>query len=366
VGVAGSYGKTTMKEVLKQVVSCKLKVVSTPESVNTPVGIARFVLNRVTPDTRILILELGEHYRGDVKELCQIAPPDVSVITGINEAHLERMGSLDNIIATIFEAVEFAKEDSLIILNADDKNVDENYQKFVKQGQKVKEFQISNFKFEKFNQEKLCWEAEAEGLGKIEINLLGEYALSDAAAAIIAAKHLGLSDQEIKMGFLNVKPVEHRLQPIPSAGGVLVIDDSYNGNPEGAKEAIAVLSRFTNRRKIYITPGLVEMGGAAPEIHRQLGKQLAGVADVVILVKDSVTQWIEEGIRNAVIARSASDEAILSENRLPRPSAALGARNDKPIVIWFNTAQEAHEGLKNIIKPGDVVLFQNDWGDQYI
>ena len=130
IAIAGSFGKTTMKEVLKTVLSSQYSVLSTPDSVNTPVGIARFILQHVTSNTKILIAELGEHYEGDIQELCEFLRPDISVITGINEAHLERFENLDITIATIFEAVRFSKNGAAIVLNADSAPIIENYQKY--------------------------------------------------------------------------------------------------------------------------------------------------------------------------------------------------------------------------------------------
>ncbi len=336
IGIAGSYGKTTMKEVLNQVLSEKFKVESTPESVNTPVGIARWVLNKIDESVEIAIVEMGEHYKGDVEQICKIAKPDIAVVTGINEAHLERMKTLNNIVATIFEIVSNTKEAGMVVVNGDDRLVMGNYQKFIWPDHKLQEYKVESIKYKVFDQEKLLWVVEFENIGKLEINLLGEYALGDVDAAIKIAESLGMTNQQIISGVKNIKPVEHRLQPIKSSGDVLVVDDAYNGNPAGVAEAIKVLSRFTSRRKIYITPGLVEMGKNSAEVHKEIGKQLAGVADVVILIKNSVTPWIAEQILN------------------------------KAKVIWFNTAQEAHAELKNILKPGDVILFQNDWGDQYL
>ncbi len=135
----------------------------------------------------------------------------------------------------------------------------------------------------------------------------------------------------------------HRLQPIRSPAGFLIIDDAYNGNSAGVQEAIKVLTHFKDRRKIYITPGLVEIGSAARQVHLEIGRQLASAADVVILIKNSVTEYIESGIMNY---KSGTDR--------------------KPEVFWYKTAPEAHAALKDILKPNDVILFQNDWGDQYI
>jgi UDP-N-acetylmuramyl pentapeptide synthase len=188
----------------------------------------------------------------------------------------------------------------------------ENYKKFVWPDHKVIKFSASggqvsakggsasggeSFKLKQFSPEKLSWICVLESVGEIEIGLLGEYALGDVDAAVKIGKSLGMADEDIKRGIANIKPVEHRLQPIKSAGDILVIDDAYNGNPDGVREAIKVLSRFVNRRKVVITPGLVEMGKSAAEVHRAIGKELAGVADVVILIKNSVTGFIAEGIQ---------------------------------------------------------------------
>lgn len=341
IGIAGSYGKTTMKHVLDIVLSQQFKVAATPESVNTPVGIARWILKNLNESTQIAIVEMGEHYKGDIAQLCQITPPDVAVITGINEAHMERMGNLENVAATIFEIAVGTKANGLVVLNGDNKHILSNSKKFVLPKQKLEYFKQENIKSKNFDVEQLQWEAELDGVGKINVKLLGEYALGDVEAAAIVGKYLGMPTDKMKIGIEKIAAVEHRLQPIKSAGNVLVIDDSYNGNPDGVREAVQVLSRFTDRRKIFITPGLVEMGEAAEEVHRGIGEELAGVADVVILVRNSVTKYIEEGIRQQ-------------------------ATGNRPQVIWFETAPEAHENLKNILKPGDVILFQNDWGDQYL
>ncbi len=340
IGIAGSYGKTTMKEVLSGVLSTKLKVAATPESVNTPVGIARWVLKNINPSVEVAVVEMGEHYKGDVEEVCAIAKPDIAVVTGINEAHLERMKSPESVIDTIFEIVSSSKPGALVLLNADDENVAGNFKQYIWPDHKVERYKTEDLRNSSFNSQTLQWEAEVENFGQIKISLLGSYALGDVSAAIKIAKSLGISNEEVKKGVEKIQPVEHRLQPIKSAGDILVIDDAYNGNSTGVTEAIRALSRFYGRRKIYITPGLVETGSRAAEVHRQIGRELASTADLVILIKNSVTPFIAEGLK------------------------AAGYAPEK--IVWFDTAQAAHEDLKNILKPKDVVLFQNDWGDQYL
>ena len=262
-------------------------------------------------------MEMGAYRRGEIKALCEIATPDIAVLTGINEAHLERFGSIENTIKAKFEIVENAKSDALIVLNNDNFFVRENY-KF--------HLGTRGVDFYKATERQLDYPA---------VPLLGEYIWGTINACVIIAKKLGMNDQEILRGIAKIKPVPHRLEKIENPNGITIIDDSYNGNPDGVKEAIKVLGKFEGRRKIYITPGLVEAGERIKTVHNSIGESLNPVADLVILIKNSVTPFIAEKL-------------------------------DPKKVIWFESAQEAHASLPNILKSGDVILFQNDWPDNYI
>lgn len=319
IGIAGSYGKTTMKEVLSTILAQKYQVVKTPENINTLLGIAELILKKVDEHTEILVVEMGEFNRGDIKEICTLVKPQIGIITGINEAHLVRMGSLENTVADIFELAQNMSKDGLLVVNDDDKLVHSNFKKFVTHQQMVLYSSKNNH--------------------NLKSGLLGRYASGVLSATAAVAKRLGLSDEQIKQGCALIKPLPHRLEPIVGAQGVLVIDDSYNGNPEGVKEAIYLLSTYTDRRKVYITPGLVEMGMHSPEVHREIGKKLSAVANLVVLIQNSATPFIAEGL--------------------------IGGGFKKENIIWYESTERAHAAMGEIVKPNDVVLFQNDWPDNY-
>lgn len=333
IGIAGSYGKTGMKDMIATVLEEKYQVTKTPESVNTPVGIARTILNQVNEKTDILVVEIGEYYSGDIKNICSIATPHIGFITGINEAHLERLKSIDNSVRTIFEIAQNMKPNGLLLLNGKDKHIKDNYKKFIK-NQEIY-FYSSKGKIE-FNE-------DAPGFiyQKIFFPLLGQFNLDKIDGVIHLAEKLGLTPLEIETGLKKIKTPAHRLQPILNREkNILVIDDSYNGNPDGVEEAIKTLSLFKKRRKIFITPGLVEIGSKSREVHRRIGKRLNDVVGLVILVKNSVTPDIEEGL--------------------------IKAGFNKKNIIWLNSMMEAQNNLGKILKSGDVVLFQNDWPDNYV
>ncbi len=333
IGVAGSYGKTGMKDLLATVLAEKYQVVKTPESVNTPVGIARTILSQVNEKTEILIVEIGEYYSGDIKNICAIVPPQIGVITGINEAHLERLKSIDNSIKTIFEIAQNMKLNGILLLNGKDKLIKNHYKKFVTR-QEIYLYQAKG---------KVKFNEDAPGYiyQKIFFPLLGQYNLDKIDGVIYLAKKLSLTIQEIETGLKKIKTPAHRLQPtLNREKNILVIDDSYNGNPDGVEEAIKTLSLFKKRRKIFVTPGLVEMGDKSREVHQRIGQRLNDVVDLVILIKNSVTPDIEEGLIKT----------------------GFNQKN----ILMCDSMMEAQNNLNNIIKSADVVLFQNDWPDNYV
>lgn len=346
IAITGSYGKTTMKEICAAILGEQYTVLKTPDNINTPLGIARLILKELTERTDICIIEMGAYQKGDIKELCALTPPDISILTGINEAHLERFGSIKNTIAAKFEIARYARPDAVIILNADNEHSTNAYARYAG-AKKVLFYTAKNNPLSRYRAENIRYTENGlhmscvitPGDYEIKTALLGDYAAGTIMGAVIAAETLGVPKEKITRGITLVKPIPHRLQPIPGPRGILIIDDSYNGNPEGAVEAMRVLSRFVGKRKIYLTPGLVETGHRALAVHRAIGEQLATVADLIILIKNSATIPIAEGLAAA---------AFPSEN-----------------IMWFKDALHAHAALAGILKSGDVILFQNDWPDNY-
>ncbi len=350
IGIAGSYGKTTMKEVLGIMLAEKFSVVKTPESVNTPVGIARLILKKITKETDVFIVEMGEHYRGDIAYLCRIAPPSIAIITGINEAHLERLQTMERAVATIFEIIQGSSRDSVIVLNADDELAQKHYKQYAK-GRETLFYSSVNHPLAPYHGTNIRFDENGGGitftlreggrtLGEFTVPFLGRYIIGDITSAWMIGRRLGMTDAELARGVKDIRPIPHRLELMRGERGVLIIDDSYNGNPAGVREAISTLAEFSGRRKVYITPGLVELGERSRETHREIGKNLSKVADLVILIQTSAAPFIAEG---------------LVKNGFP-----------KHAIHWYKTAPEAHAALQSLLKENDVVLFQNDWGDNYV
>jgi UDP-N-acetylmuramoyl-tripeptide--D-alanyl-D-alanine ligase len=331
IAIAGSFGKTTMREILKTVLS-EGKIVSAPkDSYNTPLGISKFV-EGLSGDEEIIIFELGEYYPGDIRQLCDIINPNMGIITGINEAHLKRFKTIDSTVKTIYELGEYLDS---IYVNGDSSLALDSARKtdiiYSSSGMGTNlvldaKTDLNGLSFKFRNSD-------------FKSKLLGVHQIGPLVCAIEIALSLGLSMEQIQKGIAKTKPFSHRLEPKTDSSGVIIIDDSYNGNPDGVRVAIDFLKNISGRR-FYITPGLVEMGAKTKEVHLEIGKMLAlaGIEHVV-LIRNSVTSYIEEGLKD----------------------------NDfKGELIWFDSALEAYNSIPSITISGDIVLLQNDWPDQYL
>jgi UDP-N-acetylmuramoyl-tripeptide--D-alanyl-D-alanine ligase len=335
IGITGSYGKTSTREILATILSEKFKIVKPEENINTNLGIADFILKNPEKirNSNIFIVEMGAYKIGDVKNICNLVNPDHSILTGINESHLERFGSLENIIKTKFELPESTKK--LTVLNFDDENIRNNYEKFkIKEIVKIsknsaKDIKIlDNFQGIEFRVEGIIFQTKLLALHNISLFLL----------SMEIARKLGMSLEHIAKGIEKINPITHRLEPIYNKNtNVWIIDDSYNGNSNGIIGGIDVLSRAKGR-KIVLTPGLVELGGKSKEIHYKIGRLYADKKiDLVMLIKNNNTKYIINGMES------------------------LKFKNYKT----YSSTEEAHRSLSQIIKSGDTIIFQNDLPDNY-
>ncbi len=336
IAVAGSFGKTSMREILKTVLSEGKKVAAPPHSYNTPLGISAFV-KTLGGEEEILIFELGEYYPGDVRTLCKLVKPNIGVITGVNEAHLQKFKTLDSTARTIFELADFLAGKPLYVNGESElarKNARSGHIVYDKDG--VDEWKIEN------PQTDLSGTSFALTKGKekllLKSSLLGLHQIGPLAAAAVIAQDIGLSPEQIKTGILKTKPFDHRLEPKTDGNGVTTLDDSYNGNPDGVRAVIAFLTSLKGRR-FYVTPGLVEMGARTEAVHRDIGRQHAAAGiEKVVLIKNTVTPYIEQGLKD---------------------------NKHRGEVLWFDDALAAFAALPHMTVKGDIVLLQNDWPDQY-
>ncbi len=350
IGVAGSYGKTSTKNIVSYLLEQKYNVLKTDKSINTPLGISKIILKELNDKHDFFVVEIGEYKKGDVKEIVEIAEPHIGIITGINEAHNERMGGIKNAIETIFEITE-SKKIQEIYINIDDTNIKNSYKKY--ESKNYQFIPYSSSKTDDFSIEELEFDTDGNGqkwkLQDFKLNqtiigktkLIAEYALGPIMLCYLLNKRFDvISINQFTKIIEHYKGTPHRLYVIKNSKNVIIIDDSYNSNPNGAKEAIKTLAKFKNRRKIYITPGMVELGDLSYEKHFYIGELLASYGiDVILLIENSNIKGIIDG---------ALSKGFRKEN-----------------IIIFRNRSELHKNIEKFTEPGDVLLFQNDVTENY-
>lgn len=342
IGVTGSYGKTTVKEILKTLLSQKYRVLATPESYNTPLGIALTAKN-LDETHDIFIAEMGARSVGDIKELAKLVKPKYGILTGINSQHLETFKTKENVKKTKFELFENLAQDGVGFFSADDKDCVELYEKH--SGEKilagVNGFDLGVFATDIEITNKgtnFVLHIRGEEPFPCSTVLLGKHSISNICLAVSVAHRIGLSTEEIAQGINRIKSVGHRLELMPNNKNIVIIDDSYNSNFNGVVASMEVLKVFEGR-KIVLTPGLVELGKEENIANFEMGKLLATVADKVIII----------GKHNAVMLINGLVEAGF----------------DRSNIKFAKNLKKGNETLNEMLEEGDVVLFENDLPDNY-
>lgn len=300
VGITGSYGKTSSKNILNDILSVKYNSLPTPKNFNTPVGLIITINNYLDKFNDIFIAEMGAFKRGEIKELCNLVKPKYGILTKIGVAHLESFGSQENIQKGKFELIESLPSDGIGVLNGDDPlqvSYDlKNNVKTVWIGIDAKDVDVraTNIKLTSDGTTFDCTFKGDKKKYKFETKLLGKANIYNVLAGISLGKELGISISQLQMGVKKVKPVEHRLQ-LKKVGTINIIDDAYNANPDGTKMALDVLNLMPGKR-IVISSGMIELGEKSIELNKELGNYMASNSDEVILLGENQTKPIYDGL----------------------------------------------------------------------
>lgn len=336
IGITGSYGKTSMKNFLGELLSEKYNVLLTPKNYNTQLGIARTIREYLKPTHDIFICEMGAMWEGEIAECCDIAQPTIGIITAIGPQHLQTFGDIETIIRTKFElANAIEKVDGKLFLNYDNKYIAKHncHVKHQSYGLK-KDFDFYSDKLKSDQNGQSFTFHDGEKTIEAQTKLLGEHNIENLTGAIAVAKSLGISDKDIKFAIRRIKSVPHRLE-LTTKGNLSIIDDSYNSNPVSSKLAIDTLAKFDGI-KIVVTPGLIELGAEEEKYNRELGVHIAKKScDYVYLVGNSTqTDAIESGL----IEQNYPEHKI-QRVALPQEAVAYASKkhpSEKVTVLLLN------------------------------
>jgi UDP-N-acetylmuramoyl-tripeptide--D-alanyl-D-alanine ligase len=345
IAITGSAGKTTTKELVAQLLSARYRVLKTPSSFNTPMGIARTVNDSLARQD-YFVVEMGAYRKGEIEKLCRlVGGADISVITTVNAQHLERFGSLEKTAEAKFEIVEGLKHGGTAVLNYDVPAVRER-------ARSQNGLRVISFGLDPSNNPDVLGTNVVERPDGIELDvsfdgrtvpvktqLLARHNAGNVLAAFGVGVACGLDLSYMAAAVRQLRSPEHRLQAVKLANGVIELDDAYNANPEGIVGALEVLGSYKGRRRIVVTPGLVEMGREKAPYHARIGQVAAKTCDMAVLVGPKQTA----DIRASMLQAAFPPERIHVVKGVDEARQLLG-----------------REGSSE-----DVILFANDLPDQY-
>jgi UDP-N-acetylmuramoyl-tripeptide--D-alanyl-D-alanine ligase len=346
VGITGSFGKTSTKAILDDLLGEHKNVLATPKSFNTTLGVVRTIREKLTPLHEIFIVEMGARQAGDIREICAIVRPHIGVITSIGEQHLEYFKTVENILRTKCELLDCLRPGGTIVLNGDDPRL---------AGVEIPpQTKVLRYGLDADGVDLKAGDIAVDASGsrfmvrlpdgrqwEVRSGLLGRHNISNILAGLAVGLALGVDMDRMVRSARRIRPVQHRLELIRSPGG-LVIDDSYNSNPAGAASALEVLSSFAGYRKVLVTPGMIELGEREDELNRAFGRQAAAACDYVILVGRDQTRAIAGGL---VDAGFPADRVYVARNLQDAVAHLHTVRTAADVVLYENDLPDTHENV---------------------
>jgi UDP-N-acetylmuramoyl-tripeptide--D-alanyl-D-alanine ligase len=342
IGITGSQGKSTTKQLLAAILQAQAKTVATPKSFNNRLGLAETILNRLEPDTKYFVSEMGAYRPSEIRRLCRLTPPEVVMITGISPQHLGLFGSMDNLIAAKYELVEGADRQAPIFINVSSyKNSQPATQPIVNLAKKDKRQVFTYALVEKLDpnldyqsrivsQTVFSWSRPGKKAVNFTVNLTVNHLVENLTGAIAVADHLGVSLTQITSALKHLPELDRGLKVNKLRADLTLLDDSFNATPEGFKAALRELSKF-KATTVVVTSGVKELGPMEQEVHEQLGKFLREV-DAILLTSPEVAGYLRSGLgdradRLQIVSPQAVEAvlkqlvttpvAILIEGRIP-------------------------------------------------
>lgn len=339
IGITGSYGKTSTKEFLAEILEKKFpgEVLKTKENQNSEVGISKCILEELNENHKIFIVEMGAYNKGGIKLLAKIVKPKIGILTGINEQHLALFGSMENLISAEGgkELIESLPEDGLVIFNGENEILREIYER-VKIKKKIvgiskKEFDLwaGNIKVKR---EVLFFQAFSEDgdFADFNLNLIGEQNIQNILLAACCAKEIGMSLKEISMAAKRIKQEQSGVKLIKYKK-INIVQSTYSANPASVIAHLEYLKTWSGKKAI-IMPCLIELGREAKRIHQEIGKKIGKVCDLaIILTKDYFKEIKSEAIKS-------------------------GMKEEE--ILLLKDANEILKNLKRILGPENLILIE--------
>jgi UDP-N-acetylmuramoyl-tripeptide--D-alanyl-D-alanine ligase len=309
VAITGSYGKTSTKNHIVDLLALDGGVVATPRSFNNRAGLSRAINENLADATRVFIAEMGTYGPGEIRALCEWCVPEFAVVTAIGPVHLERMKTLAVIESAKFEITEKAQ---VIIVNVDDPVLARwptqrasGQKRYRSAGSQNSDASVRV----RVDGDEWTLIVDNEVLGSI--GALASVQPTNLACALAVALELGTPADQLVKRASSVRPIDNRSNIVTAASGVVIIDDTFNANPQSALSALKTLSQVAaSGRRVVVTPGLIELGREQYPENLALAQKVAAARDELVIVKRTNALPLETGYRGPVRRFNSRDEAV--------------------------------------------------------
>lgn len=335
VGITGSVGKTSTKDIVANVVSQKFNTLKTQGNLNGEIGLPFTLFNLENQEAAVI--ELGMNQMGAISKLSKVAKPSIALITNIGTSHIGNLGSRENILKAKLEILDGMEQKILIINNDNDllhkfylENSDENIKIYTYGIENQSDIMAQNIMRTEEESKFIC-NIDGENV-KIKVPVGGIHFVYNALASIMVGKILGLNNTQIKHGIESFELTKKRMDITKLENGVTIINDSYNASLESMQASLKYLKDLKCERKIAVLGDMLELGKFAQELHQKVGKEVSeNKIDILICSGEYSKYIIEEAKRS-------------------------GMKEEQ--IYYFNTKDEIEQKIKNIWKSEDAILFK--------
>lgn len=332
IGVTGSYGKSSTKEFIAQILSYRFRVLKTKGTNNTPIGIANTIIAGLKKNTEIFVAEMGAYKKGEIRQICQIVKPKIGVLTGISPQHLSLFGSLQNIIDGKYELIESLPKSGLAIFNGNNIYCHDLYtktqmRKLIYSFGENSDIKVSNIRVNRFNVNFRI--KERRKTFSFSANLLGRHNVEDLLAAILIARALRMDFLEIKNAVSKISYLPMTMKPIKYQSGAVLVDDTFNESPDSTVAAIDYMKIYSGKKILVLSP-MIELGREVKSAHFKVGLASRPLTKI-FLTSRSFYKDLNEGAKKAGVKRK---------------------------IIEVLPVEKIVAKLKALAGPGDVIVFE--------
>ncbi len=334
IGITGSYGKSSTKEYVAQILKKKFRLLKTKGTNNTAIGVANTIIAGLQSNTEIFVVEMGAYKKGEIAEICRIVSPKIGILTAVNEQHASLFGSLEKTLATKYELIDALPKNGLALFNGNNQNAFVLYQKTKKKKVLYRSGDFSlkaniygtNVRVEKtlvtfsvvYRRKKI----------RLKAPIIGGHNVENILPAIYLAFYLGMKEQEVKDAVLSLVPPQHTMARYDH-GGISFIDDTFNANPQAVLAALEYMKVYTGK-KIFVLQPMIELGKQATDEHRSIGTAIGNVCDYLLVTNKNYHSALLEGVK----------------------------KGKKKCVVYTGNVWQIMQFLNSHAKRGDVVVFE--------